>query len=105
MLIWRFTSKLFRLNYPGCMGLLLRLRLYLNEYLSDLHVFLYQLLLKLNIILKSERKKKKIFFLLFFHSKFPESYGIASNLRGEVMVLHHYLIQNLSKRNKFGINI
>ena len=27
------------LNYPGCMGVALRLRLYLNEYLSDLHVF------------------------------------------------------------------
>ena len=32
------------LNYPGCMGVALRLRLYLNEYLSDLHVFLYQIL-------------------------------------------------------------
>ena len=28
-----------RLNYPGSMGVVLRLRLYLNEYLSDLHVF------------------------------------------------------------------
>ena len=27
------------LNYPGSMGVVLRLRLYLNEYLSDLHVF------------------------------------------------------------------
>ena len=27
------------LNYPGSMGVALRLRLYLNEYLSDLHVF------------------------------------------------------------------
>ena len=28
-----------RLNYPGSRGVVLRLRLYLNEYLSDLHVF------------------------------------------------------------------
>ena len=26
------------LNYPGYMGVVLHLRLYLNEYLSDLHV-------------------------------------------------------------------
>ena len=27
------------LNYPGCMEVVLLLRLYLNEYLSDFHVF------------------------------------------------------------------
>ena len=47
------------LNYPGCMGMVLRLRLYLNEYLSDLHVFVSES--KLNIILKSDIKKERKF--------------------------------------------
>ena len=47
------------LNYPGCMGVVLRLRLYLNEYLSNLHVFVSDS--KINIILKSDIKKERKF--------------------------------------------
>ena len=71
-----------RLNCPGSMRVVLRLRLYLNEYLSDLHVFFVSES-KLNIILKSDIKKERknlIFYILFFHPKFPESSRIASGI-------------------------
>ena len=65
-----------RLNYPGSMGVVLRLCLYLNEYLSDMHVFVSAF--KLNIILKSDIKKKRKFYFLYIIFAFKIS-GILSD--------------------------